>query len=257
MTFVGMDISQTGITAADTSLDVTANNVANSNTVGFKVARATFQDLFYQALAAARPGPVASQVGLGVGPAAVTGVFTEGPLQQTGAPLDVAVEGEGLLTVALPDGSAGYTRRGNLTLDAAGNLVTADGFILSPAVIVPPGSTNVTVGADGTVTAATPDGTAVVGRVGLTRFVNPAGLLRVGDTTFAQAPGAGEPTAGFPGDPGFGTLRPGALEGSNVDLTTELVNLIVAQRVFVSNVQALTVENAVIQATLDVTGRVA
>ncbi|MBX9583191.1 MAG: flagellar hook-basal body complex protein [Gemmataceae bacterium] len=256
MPFNALSVSQTGISAADSSLDVTANNVANSSTVGFKTARATFRDLFYQTLAAGRAGTDPSQVGLGVGPASVFGVFTQGPTEVTGAPLDVAIEGEGFLTVALPDGTTGYTRRGNLTLDAAGNLVTADGFVLSPAVVVPPGSTDVAIGADGTVTALTPAGEAAVGRVGLTRFVNPAGLLRVGDTTFAQAPGAGEATAGFPGDPGFGALRPGALEGSNVDLTTELVNLIVAQRVFTSNIQALTVENEVIQATLDVTGRV-
>ncbi|MBX9625500.1 MAG: flagellar hook-basal body complex protein [Gemmataceae bacterium] len=254
MLSIALNVSQTGIAAADFSLDVTGNNVANSNTVGYKTARAEFQDLFYQTLSLA--GPAASQAGLGVSPAAVTGNFNEGATQQTGVPLDVAIEGEGFLTVTLPDGRAGYTRRGNLSLDAAGNLVTTDGFLLQPAVVVPPGSTNVAIQPDGTVTALTPTGPAAVGRVGLVRFVNPAGLLRVGDTTFAESPGSGPGTTGFPGEDGFGTLRPGALEGSNVDLTTELVNLLVAQRVFTANIQALTVGNAMIQATLDVTGRV-
>lgn len=257
MPFISLFVSGTGISAADFSLDVTGNNVANSGTVGYKTARLTFSDLVYQELAAAGPTTNPSQAGLGVTPQAITGIFTEGPTQPTGAPLDVAVEGEGFLALDLGDGRTGYTRAGNLTLDAAGNLVNSDGFIVQPAVVVPAGSTNVTIQNDGTVTATTPTGPAAVGRVGLVRFVNPAGLERIGDTTFTDAPGAGPGTAGFPGDPGFGTLRAGALEGSNVDLTSELVNLLVAQRAFTSNIQAFTVGNEMIQATLDVTGRVA
>lgn len=252
MPFNALYTSSTGLQAADFFLDITGNNIANSSTVGYQTARVTFEDLVYQAVAEANQGPVASQDGRGVVTQAVTTTFTQGPTQPTGNALDVAIQGDGFLVVTRPDGTNAFTRAGNLSVDAAGNLVTSDGLLVQPPVVVPPGSANVAIGTDGRVTATTPDGQAVeVGRVGLARFANPSGLLRVGDTLFAETGGSGPATGGFPGNPGFGAFQTGALEGANVDLTTELVTLILAQQTFRVNGQSLSVDNAVVQSTLD------
>jgi flagellar basal-body rod protein FlgG len=179
----------------------------------------------------------------------VTGLFTQGPVTPTGRPLDLAVSGTGFFRLAAADGTVTYTRAGSFGVDALGRLVSTDGLFVAPGITVPAGSTSVTVGADGTVTAVTPTGTQVVGQVGLTRFRNPAGLLRVAATRFAATPAAGPAADGVPGDPGFGTLQPSSLEGSNVDLPTELVNLILAQRSFQANTQAIQVESDLLAAT--------
>lgn len=250
MAFVALHTSATGLTAADFQLDVTSNNIANVGTVGYKSAFVTFEELINQALAADDQQPAVSQVGRGVAVQSVTGVFTPGPAEQTGRALDVTVDGDGFLAVAGPNGERAYTRAGNLTVDAAGNLVTADGLRLDPPVTIPPGSTAVTILGDGTVTAVAADGTtAAVGRIGLVRFANPAGLVRLGDTLFAEGGGSGPALAGFPGEDGLGLLVSGALEGSNVDLTTELTTLLVAQRVFASNTQSFSVDSAVLEET--------
>lgn len=255
MLFESFYVSATGAQAASSFLDATSNNVANANTTGYKTAQTSFQDLLYNGLL---PGvnangvtpPGGIQFGAGAVVSAETGLFTQGPVQPTGNPLDLAINGEGFFRVTLPDGTFAYTRDGSFNLDAGGNLVTSDGFKVDPPITVPAGST-ATIGTDGTVTATAADGTqTTIGQIGLTRFVNPAGLTRIGDTLFAASAASGAATDGFVGDTnGFGTLQSGNLEGSNVDLTTELVNLLIAQRTFTFNTQAITVESNLLSAT--------
>lgn len=247
--------SNTGLQAAATFLDVVSNNVANSNTPGFKTLQTTFQDLLYTGQkpgAGATPGitpPGGQQLGSGVAVDATTGLFTQGGLTQTGVPLDVAITGPGFLAVTLPDGTTGYTRAGNLTADVTGQLVTPDGFRLADNIVLPPGTTAISISPAGVVSATTAAGVQQVGTITLTQFPNPAGLTRIGRTTFVASPNSGTPTTGAPGTNGLGTLSQGFLEQSNVDLTTELVNLLIAQRTFSFNSQAIQIENEVLQAT--------
>jgi flagellar basal-body rod protein FlgG len=250
-------VSNTGLQAASAFLDLVSNNVANADTTGFKTQQISFQDLIYLGLepGASTPGvtpPGPTQLGAGVAIDATAGLFTQGPLVQSTGPLDLAITGEGFFAVTLPDGTTGYTRAGNFHFDNAGNIVSADGFRLAGGIVVPQGSTNVSVSPAGVVTATAPDGTIQqLGAITLSRFVNPSGLLRVGSTTFTASPAAGAPTTGAPGSSGLGTISQGFLEQSNVNLSNELVNLIIAQRAFSFNTQAIQVENATIQSTFD------
>lgn len=257
MIFTALYASNTGLQAASSFLDVVSNNLANVTTTGFKTQQTTFQDLLY---IGERPGattaqgvtpPVGTQIGTGTAVDATTGLFTQGGLTQTGVPLDVAVSGEGLFAVTLPDGTLGYTRAGNFTADVTGTLVSSDGFRLADGITLPPNATSVSISTTGVVTAATPDGDQQIGTITLTRFTNPAGLVRVGNTTFVAGPSSGDAVTGAPGAGGFGTLNQGFLEQSNVELTSELVNLLIAQRTFAFNAQAIQIENQVIQATTD------
>jgi flagellar basal-body rod protein FlgG len=247
--------SNTGLQAASTFLDVTSNNIANSDTTGFKTQQTTFQDLLYVGLppgAAATQGttpPGGLQFGTGAVVDDVTGLFTQGPLTQTNNQLDLAVSGEGLFAVTLPDGTTGYTRAGNFTADATGQLVTSDGFRLAGGIVLPVGTSAVSISASGVVSATTPNGVVQVGNIALTRFQNNSGLVRVGRTTFVAGPSAGAATTGAPGTNGLGTLSQGFLERSNVEVVTELVNLLIAQRTFAFNSQAIQIENQVLQAT--------
>ncbi len=249
--------TSTGLQATSAFLDVVSNNIANSATTGFKTAQVTFQDLLsigQKPGGAARPpgvvAPQGQQIGAGVAVDAVTGLFTQGALTPTSQPLDLAIDGQGFFAVTLPDGSTGYTRAGNLTANANGQLVTTDGFVLAGGITIPANATSVSIATDGTVTAALSDGTQqALGNITLTQFQNPAGLTRIGDTTFAASSVSGTPATGTPGVNGLGTISQGFLEQSNVDLTTELINLIIAQRTFQFNTQALQVENETLQAT--------
>lgn len=247
--------TSTGLQAASTFLDAVSNNVANASTPGFKTGQVTFQDLLS---IGTKPGatatqgttaPGGTQVGSGAIVDSVTGLFTQGGLEQTGRQLDFAIDGQGFFSVTRPDGSTGYTRAGNFNVDASGKLVTSDGFQLAGGITIPANASSVSVSSDGTVTATTPAGTRPIGNLTLTRFQNPAGLTRIGSTTFAADPASGAATTGAPGANGTGAIVQGSLEQSNVDLTSELVNLIVAQRAFQFNTRALQVENETLQAT--------
>jgi flagellar basal-body rod protein FlgG len=250
MAIAALFTSSTGLQAASAFLDVVSNNVANLNTSGFKTQQTTFQDLLYTGQPPATAAtPVGTQIGTGTSLDATTGLFTQGPLTPTGAQLDVAINGEGFLAVTLPDGSTGYTRAGNLSIDSTGALVTSEGFRLATPITLPANTTSVAIGTDGTVTATTPAGPQQVGQISLTRFTNPAGLARVGNTTFVATASSGTATTGTPGTNGLGTLSQGFLEGSNVEVVTELVNLLIAQRTFTFNTQAIQVENQVLQST--------
>lgn len=246
--------SATGVMAASTFLDVVANNVANLNTTGYKTTQISFQDLFYYGLQAGpgEPGtaPVGTQIGLGTNVDAINGLFTQGPLIQTDQPLDLAIDGEGFFEVVLPDGSVGYTRAGNFTVNSQGQMVTDEGFFLAPPITIPQGTTSLNISLDGTVTAVTPNGTQNLGQITLTRFPNPDGLVRIGNTTFIEGANSGTPTTGVAGTNGLGFINQRALEQSNVELTTELVNLIIAQRAFQFNTQALIVETSVLDTAI-------
>ncbi|WP_299198182.1 flagellar basal-body rod protein FlgG [Thermocrinis sp.] len=240
--------SASGMTAQQTNLDVISHNMANVNTVGFKKMRATFQDLVYQTIR--EPGaptspttrnPSGFQVGLGVYVSDTYGIFTQGNIFQTGNQLDIAIQGDGYFKVVLPDGTIAYTRNGQFRLDAEGRIVNPDGYPLDPEITIPADAISVSISADGTVSVLRQGATTVeeVGRIELAKFVNPAGLRRIGNNLFIQTDASGEPIIDNPGNQGLGTLLQGYLEASNVNIVEEMVNLIIAQRAFEFNTKGI------------------
>src|SRR5690606_14000420 len=215
----------------------------SSDLVGFKRDRATFEDLFYrveqqpgaQLSDAALAGGV--QVGNGTRLVGTQKVFTAGNLQTTGGELDVAIIGNGFLQVELPDGEIGYTRDGQLRLDQDGNLTNAQGLPLVPAITIPANATGISIGENGVVTVTTTDSTnpVEVGQLLLAGFVNPAGLLAIGDNLYRETVASGAPIEAAPGQEGLGTLKQRALEGSNVQAVEEMVEMIAAQRTYEMN----------------------
>jgi flagellar basal-body rod protein FlgG len=253
--------SATGMNAQQVVLDNTANNLANVNTTGFKTSQVAFQDLLYSTLV--QPGtqsaqgqqvPTGVQLGNGVRVAGNTRLFTSGGLNNTGNSLDVAIEGNGFFQIAAPDGTFRYTRDGTFRPNSNGDLVTADGLFLDPRITLPQNPTSITVGADGTVsvtTAGSPSTSTQVGRITLAQFVNPAGLSAEGRNLFAVTPASGTANLVTPGESGSGTLRGGFLENSNVQVVTELVNLIQAQRAYEFNTKAIRVADQMLSDTND------
>lgn len=233
----------TGMQSQQTNMDVIANNLANVNSSGFKKSRADFQDILYQTTRAAGAGidggevPTGIQIGLGSRVAAVQKVFTSGDFVQTESELDVAIEGPGFFQVVLPDGTDAYTRSGALKKDSTGRLVTSDGFPLIPEIVIPEGSTSIAIGSGGTVDVLL-DGESTpteVGVIELIRFGNPSGLKSLGRNLYSETPTTGAPIAGTPGEAGFGSLSQGFLEGSNVNIMEEMVNMIAGQRAYEVN----------------------
>jgi flagellar basal-body rod protein FlgG len=234
--------------AQELNMDVLANNLANVNTTGFKKSRVDFQDLIYQTLRSAGTAeaegaqvPTGIQVGLGTHPAAVQKFFTQGDLQMTSNALDVAIEGPGFLQILMPDGTTAYTRDGSLKMDSQGRLVTSDGYAIDPEITVPAEATGVAIGSDGTVSALLPGQSQPqpLGQIQLAKFLNPAGLMALGRNLFKPTAASGEATPGTAGLEGLGTLRPGALEMSNVSIVDEMVNMIVAQRAYETNSKSI------------------
>lgn len=249
-------ISKTGLDAQQTNLDVIANNLANVATNGFKRSRAVFEDLLYQTIRS--PGaqssqatqlPSGLQVGTGVRPVATARIFTQGNLQQTGNPLDVAINGAGFFQIQLPDGSTAYTRDGAFQLDSQGQLVTASGFVLQPGITVPANTLSVTIAQDGVVTVVQSGNPTPVqiGQIQLANFLNPAGLQPLGQNLFVETAASGTPTTGTPGTAGLGLLNQGYVETSNVNVVEELVNMIQAQRAFEINSRAIQVSDQILQ----------
>ncbi len=233
----------TGMQAQQLNMDVIANNLANVNSSGFKKSRADFQDILYQTTRNAGLGvggdevPTGVQVGLGARVAAVQKVFTTGDFIQAENELDLAIEGAGFFQVTLPDGTDAYTRSGALKKDSTGRLVTSDGFPLVPEVVIPEGATAISIGSGGNVEVLI-DGETIATEVGvleLIRFGNPMGLKSLGRNLYAETPTTGAPIAGNPGEAGFGTLSQGFLEGSNVNIMEEMVNMIAGQRAYEVN----------------------
>lgn len=231
-----------GMSAQQTSVDNTANNLANANTTGFKKARVAFQDLLYQRVRAAggedgAAPPATLQLGHGAIAVATVGTFTQGSFSETGNALDLAVNGSGFFAVQMPDGSRAYTRDGAFTLTGEGVIVSQSGFTLDPGIEVPPDALDLQIQADGTVRARIPGEAEPVelGQLELARFQNPAGLRALGGNLFVETEGSGVPIQGPPGEDGIGTVQQGFLEASNVDVVQEMVDLIASQRAYELN----------------------
>jgi flagellar basal-body rod protein FlgG len=244
-------IAATGMQAQQLNVDTIANNLANANTAGFKKGRVVFTDLMVQQAALAQGATGASadagalaampRLGSGVGVASITKLFDLGDLKQTGSAFDVAIQGDGFLEVVMPDGSRAFTRGGSLKVNADGLLVTQSGQTLKPSLTLPANSTNVIVTADGRVRVTEPNRTNPVelGQLELVRFANPSGLLAEGENLYRSTDASGEPIAGRAGADGIGTLAQGFLEGSNVKMVDEMVNLIVAQRAYEASTKVM------------------
>jgi flagellar basal-body rod protein FlgG len=249
-------VAKTGLEAQQTNVDVISNNLANVSTNGFKRQRPVFEDLLYQTLR--QPGaqstqqtqvPSGLQLGTGVRPVATARIFTTGNLQNTGNPLDLAVNGNGFFQVTLPDGSVSYTRDGAFQLDNQGQVVTSNGYPLQPTITIPPNAVTVTVGSDGTVSVLAAGATAPtqVGQIQLANFINPAGLQARGENLFLETAASGTAQTNVPGTNGLGALNQGFVETSNVNVTEELVNLITAQRAFEINSRSIQSSDQMLQ----------
>ncbi len=237
----------TGMAGQQMIVDVIANNLANINTTGFKRSQVDFQDLMYLKMseagresAAGIVAPTGFEIGSGVRPAATTKVFTGGELEATGRDLDVAIGGDGFFEVTMPDGSTRYTRDGSFQINASRQLVNAQGYLVGGGLTIPQEAVGIGIGNDGTITSHNADGTvSTIGQLTLVRFPNPAGLRSEGDNLVNETAASGAPISGTAGIDGFGGLEQGFLERSNVQMVTELVNLIKAQRAYEINSRAI------------------
>jgi flagellar basal-body rod protein FlgG len=249
-------ISKTGLDAQQTQMDVIANNLANVSTNGFKRTRAVFEDLLYQNIR--QPGaqssqqtqlPSGLQLGTGVRTVATERNFSQGNLEQTGNNKDVAIQGDGFFQVLLPDGATAYTRDGSFQVDNQGQLVTASGYAIQPAITIPADATSLTVGRDGTV-SITQAGSATATEVGslqLATFINPAGLMAKGENLYVETSASGNANTNTPGTNGSGTLSQGFVETSNVNVVEELVNMIQTQRAYEINSKSITTSDQMLQ----------
>ena len=249
-------ISKTGLDAQQTQMDVISNNLANVSTHGFKRSRAVFEDLLYQTIR--QPGaqssgqtqlPSGLQLGTGVRPVATERIFTQGNLQQTSNPLDVAIQGNGFFQVQMPDGSAAYTRDGSFQVNSQGQLVTASGFPVQPAITIPENVLSVTVSRDGVVSVqrAGTTGTTQVGNLQLVGFMNNAGLQSIGENLYIETAASGTPGTNTPGANGMGLLNQGYVETSNVNVVEELVGMIQTQRAYEINSKAIQSSDQMLQ----------
>lgn len=249
-------IAKTGMDAQQMQMDVIANNLANVSTTGFKGSRPVFEDLLYQTLR--QPGaqssqqtqlPSGLQLGTGVKPVATERLMTQGNLTQTGNQLDVAISGAGFFQVLMPDGTTSYTRDGSFQTDSQGQLVTASGFPVQPAITIPANATTVTIGQDGTV-SVTQAGVAApvqIGSLQLATFINPTGLESTGSNLYQETASSGTPSTTVPGTNGSGTLSQNYLETSNVNVVEEMVNMIQAQRSYEMNSKVITASDGMLQ----------
>jgi len=246
----------TGMQAQQLTRDVVANNLANVQTAGFKRSRVDFQDLVYETLQA--PGatsaqgqevPSGFQVGHGSRAVATQRLFIKGDLQQTGNPLDLAIEGEGFFQIQQPSGETAYSRAGAFKKDSQGRVVTSDGFPVEPEITIPANALSVAVGVDGTVSVILPgqQQPQQVGTIQLVRFINPAGLQGQGRNLFIATQASGDATPGTPGQDGLGTLLQGFVEGANVNVVEEMVGLITSQRAYEINSRAIRTADEMMQ----------
>lgn len=251
-----LGIAATGMQAQQVNVDVIANNIANANTTGYKAGRATFADLIYQTLE--REGtansdgtvrPVGVDVGLGVRATGVVRLNTQGGLVQTDNQLDIAIDGDGYFIITRPDGSNAYSRAGNLALSPEGEIVTLEGNLLEPAIVLPDDVQEIEITQDGLVLAYTTDSIepSEVGQLTLATFINDAGLKPIGNNLMLETAASGEPMVGNPGDEAIGILRQGYLEGSNVDPIKQMTDLITAQRSYELGSKALKAADEMMQ----------
>jgi flagellar basal-body rod protein FlgG len=248
-------IAKTGLDAQQTNLDVISNNLANVSTNGFKRARAVFEDLLYQTLR--QPGAQSSQqtqvpsglmLGTGVRPVSSARIFSQGSLQRTEGPLDIAINGNGFFQVQMPDGTLAYTRDGSFQLDNTGQVVTSSGYPLSPAITLPSTATSISISRDGIVSYAEQGVTATTqaGTIQLAGFINNGGLQSVGENMFVETASSGTPTPNTPGTNGVGLLNQYYVETSNVNVAEELVTMIQTQRAYELNSKAVSTSDAML-----------
>ena len=254
-----LSIGATGMAAQEINVNVISNNIANMNTVGYKRQAAEFQDLLYQDMdrAGAQSSgtgtvvPTGIQIGSGVQTGSIYRINEQGAMTQTGNQLDMGINGQGYFQVLLPDGTTGYTRAGNFQVNQDGQLVTAQGYTVQPAITIPQGVTAVTVSPTGQVQVTQSGVTtpAVVGQIQLATFVNPAGLEATGNNLFTATAASGAAVVADPGSTGVGVLQQGYTEASNVDAVTEITNLISAQRAYEMNSKVVTTADQMLSTT--------
>jgi flagellar basal-body rod protein FlgG len=253
--------SASGMLAQQRMIDVIANNLANVNTTGFKRSRVSFEDVLYETVREGRVADAQSQetlapvqIGKGVRISAVLRLHTQGSPEATQRPLDLAVEGEGMFQVQRSDGTIAYTRDGNFTLDASGALVTTGGYHVLPGITVPQDAGGLAIAPNGTVTAVQPgsSGPTEIGRIELARFLNPSGLVAIGENLYTATDASGEPTTGMPDEEGFGRVLQGTLESSNVEMVQEMTDMISAQRAYEMNAKAVSAAEDMMQASNDI-----
>ncbi|MBY0563436.1 MAG: flagellar basal-body rod protein FlgG [Hyphomonadaceae bacterium] len=254
-----LSIAASGMQAQQLNVDVISHNIANMNTTAYKRQRAEFQDMLYQNLE--RPGatssasgavlPLGIQIGVGVRADAVGRVTEQGGMSSTNNAYDLAINGRGYFQITLPSGQTGYTRAGNLAVNADGEIVTADGFPIEPSITVPPDATAIQITRDGIVEVTLANQTAPqqLGQIELATFINPAGLEAIGDNLYLETPASGAANVATPGSPGFGTVMQGFLELSNVNAVEEISALIVAQRAYEMNARVITAADEMLQST--------
>jgi flagellar basal-body rod protein FlgG len=240
--FDAMQIAATGMHAQQLQVDTIANNLANAATPGYKKTRVTFADLVNTTAQATEPSNTAAfNVGAGVGVTSTGRLFDAGDMRKTDSPLDIAIAGDGFIEINMPDGSHAYTRGGTLKVNADGQLATQNGLALKPGIGIPDNAQAMSIAADGRVSVKLPNQASMVevGQLELVRFAAPGGLEVVGDNTYRANLASGEPIAARPGEGGVGNIQQGVLEGSNVKLVEEMVNLMVAQRAYEASVKVV------------------
>lgn len=245
----------TGMLGQQLQIDTISNNIANVNTTAYKKQRAEFNDLFYQTLQHAGSAtsqntisPTGIAVGLGVSPGSINKLFSQGSLKETENNLDLAITGRGFFAVNLPNGQTAYTRSGNFKLDNNGTIVTSEGYALNPQLQIPENAVQIAIGNDGTVSAVQNDGTSeIIGQIQLSAFNNPTGLHPLGNNLYIATNASGAPVAGVAGENGFGAVKQGFLELSNVRLVEEMSDLITGQRAYEANSKSIQTADSMLQ----------
>ena len=255
-----LNTAATGMMAQELNVEVIANNIANMRTTGYKRQRAEFQDMLYdhvrrigtQTSTQGNILPVGVDIGSGVKTVGTPRIMTQGTLTQTGGDLDVAIRGEGFFKIQLPDGTFAYTRDGSFQMDAQGRIVTPQGNVVQPGITVPNNSTSLTINSQGQVSVIVAGNTnpTILGQLTLTRFINKAGLLPIGDNMFQETPASGTPQDGLAQTDGMGDIQQGNLEQSNVEPVTEISDLIAAQRAYEMNSKVISATDQMLQSVV-------
>ena len=253
-----LNIAATGLAAQQLHVDTISHNLANMTTTGYKAERPEFQDLLYQDLRRVGANstdqgtviPTGVQIGLGVKNSAISRQVSQGTVQATENPLDIAMQGKGYIQIELPDGTIAYTRDGAFKLSPDGIIVTRDGFTVQPAITIPDDATDISINSSGQVEVMLQGQVEPqqLGQLEIATFINPPGLKAIGDNLFLESEASGDPTLGNPGEEGFGTMLQGYLENSNVDPVSEITQLIVAQRAYEMNTKVITASDQMLQA---------
>lgn len=243
-----MNTAATGMVAQQMNIDNIANNLANVNTTGFKKGRIEFQDILYQnyrragmASAVGAVIPVNLDIGHGARAVSNTRQFANGPVMVTGNPTDLSIAGDGFFQIQMPDGTTSYSRDGSFRVSGEGDFVTSDGFLMTPNITVPENATSLAVGIDGQVSVlvAGDEVPQQIGQIEIARFINPAGLSATGHNLYIETAASGSPITGTPASEGLGRVDQGSLEGSNVSVVDEMVNMIMAQRAYEINAKVI------------------